>query len=182
MPWSAPFFCSTGRAPTRPSAHHWNWYLSSSASVAASLGVVGSPMMRTSGSSTCHCVGELTVGSAWRRGGGSLASLQPHAFGLPLCDRFGGGGLLYPAAAGHEFQPGAVGVLQAVLDEGNGELRHVNADPVAAEFLGGVNGRAAAAERVQHHVAGIAAGLDDPLQQRHRLLRRVAETFLGLRS
>ena len=74
---------------------------------------------------------------------------------------------------------GAVGVLQAVLDERNGQLRHVNADPVAAEFLGGVNRRAAAAERVQHHVAGIAAGLDDPLQQRHGLLRRVAETFGG---
>ena len=78
----------------------------------------------------------------------------------------------------HEFQAGAVGVLQAVLDEGNGELRHVNADPVATEFLGGVNRRAAAAERIQHHVAGIAAGLDDPLQQRHGLLRRVAETFV----
>jgi len=37
----------------------------------------------------------------------------------------------------------------------------------AAEFLGGVNRRAAAAERVEHQVAGIAAGLDDPLQQRH---------------
>jgi len=24
IPLSAPFFCSTGRAPTRPSAHHWN--------------------------------------------------------------------------------------------------------------------------------------------------------------
>jgi hypothetical protein len=24
MPLSAPFFSSTGRAPTRPSAHHWN--------------------------------------------------------------------------------------------------------------------------------------------------------------
>jgi hypothetical protein len=50
--------------------------------------------------------------------------------------------------------------LQAVLDEGNGELGHVYANPVAAKFLGGVNGRAAAAERVEHHVAGIAAGLD----------------------
>jgi hypothetical protein len=41
--------------------------------------------------------------------------------------------------------------LQAVLDEGNGESGHVNADPVAAEFLGGVNGRAAAAERVEDY-------------------------------
>jgi hypothetical protein len=39
--------------------------------------------------------------------------------------------------------------LQAVFDERNGKLRHINADPVAAEFLGGVNRRAAAAERVE---------------------------------
>ena len=57
---------------------------------------------------------------------------------------------LTSAATGGEFHPAAVGVLQAVLDERNGELSNINADPVAAEFLGGVNRRAAAAERVQH--------------------------------
>ena len=89
---------------------------------------------------------------------------------------------LTSAATRNEFHPAAVGVLQAVLDEGNGQVRHINADPVAAEFLGGVNRRAAAAERVEHHVAGIAAGLDDPLQQRHRLLRRssrIAQPFMA---
>ncbi len=39
----APFFCSVGRAPTRPSAHHWNWYGSSRASSWASLSATGSP-------------------------------------------------------------------------------------------------------------------------------------------
>ena len=39
---------------------------------------------------------------------------------------------------------------QAVLDDGNGELRDINADPIAVELLGGVNRRAAAAERVEH--------------------------------
>jgi hypothetical protein len=50
--------------------------------------------------------------------------------------------------------------LQAVFDERNGELRHVNADPVAAEFLGGVNGGATAAERVENQSAtsGCAGG------------------------
>ena len=77
-------------------------------------------------------------------------------------DRFGGADLLVSLAArqrgptfwlgaAHEFQAAAVGVLQAVLDEGNGQLRHVYADPVAAVLLGGVNGRAAAAERVEGH-------------------------------
>lgn len=45
--------------------------------------------------------------------------------------------LLTSAATRNEFHLDAVGVLQAVLDERNGQLRHVNADPVAAEFLGG---------------------------------------------
>jgi len=37
-------------------------------------------------------------------------------------------------------------------------LRHVNADPIAAEFLGGVNRRAAAAERVEHRIAFLFLG------------------------
>lgn len=45
--------------------------------------------------------------------------------------------------------------MPAVLDEANGQLRHVNADPVAAESLGGVNRRVTAASQVEHHVAGL---------------------------
>jgi hypothetical protein len=65
----------------------------------------------------------------------------------------------------HELHPAAVGVEEAVLDEGNGQGDEVDADPPAAQLLGGVNRRAAAAEGIQDDVAGIAAGLDDPLQQ-----------------
>ena len=80
--------------------------------------------------------------------------------------------------AAQEFQAAAVSVLQAVLDEGNGQLRHVNADPVAAILLRCVNGCAAATERVEHEAARIAARQNDALQQCHGLLRRIAEAFL----
>src|ERR1035437_1820807 len=83
--------------------------------------------------------------------------------------------------AAHKFQAAAVSVLQAVFDEGNRELRHVNADPVPAILLRCVNRRAAAAEGVEHEVARIAARQNDALQQRHGLLRRVAEAFRCLR-
>ena len=55
----------------------------------------------------------------------------------------------------------------------------VDADPAAAQLLGGGDGRAAAAERVEHHVAGVAAGLDDALQQGEGFLGGVAEPFSG---
>src|ERR1035437_8320661 len=92
--------------------------------------------------------------------------------------------LLTSAATGfraaHKFQAAAVSVLQAVFDEGNRELRHVNADPVPAILLRCVNRRAAAAEGVEQEVARIAARQNNALQQRDGLLRRVAETFFGL--
>ena len=55
----------------------------------------------------------------------------------------------------------------------------VYADPGAAQLLRGGDGGAAAAEGVQHHVAGVAAGLDDALQQGHRLLRGVAQRLIA---
>ena len=74
------------------------------------------------------------------------------------------------------------GVFEAVFDVRDGEMRHVNAEPRAAQFLRGVNRRAAAAERVKHDVAFVAAGLNDALQERERLLCRVAETLLIMRT
>jgi len=44
MPLSAPFFCSAGRAPTSPSAHHWNCQGSVAARVCASGTETGSPL------------------------------------------------------------------------------------------------------------------------------------------
>ena len=54
-------------------------------------------------------------------------------------------------------------------------MGHVDADPLAAQFLGGVNRRAAAAEGVKHHVALVGRGGDDSFQQRQRLLRGVTQ-------
>jgi len=51
---------------------------------------------------------------------------------------------------------------------------------VPAELLRGGDGRAAPAEGVEHHVAGIAAGRDDALQKSHGLLCWVAEAFGGM--
>ena len=71
--------------------------------------------------------------------------------------------------------------VQAVLHQGNCQIGDVNSDPFPAESLGHRDGRAAATERVEHHVALVAARLDDALQQGFRLLRGVAKTFGGLR-
>ena len=48
-------------------------------------------------------------------------------------------------------------------------------------FCAACDGGAAAAERVEHHVAGVAAGGDDALEQGEGLLGGVAEAFVGLR-
>ena len=63
------------------------------------------------------------------------------------------------------LQAGLEGVLEPFFDERNGEVRDVDADPLAVELLRGVNGRAATAERVEHHVAFVAAGGNDAFQQ-----------------
>ena len=48
-------------------------------------------------------------------------------------------------------------VLQSLLDQVNRDERDVDADPLPADALGSVDGSAAAAERVEYHVAGVAA-------------------------
>ena len=71
-------------------------------------------------------------------------------------------------------------VLQPVLHQGDGEVGDVDADPAPAQLLRGRDGGAAAAERVEHDVAGVAAGREDALQEREWLLRGVAEALGGL--
>jgi len=51
---------------------------------------------------------------------------------------------------------GAELVAQALLDQGDGQVGDVNADPAAAQLLRRGDGGAAAAEGVQHHVALLA--------------------------
>ena len=67
-------------------------------------------------------------------------------------------------------------VLQPLIpNEVNRERRNVDPRPPAPEPASGIDGRSAPAERVEHEVALVAAGGDDALEQRARLLRRVAE-------
>ena len=73
------------------------------------------------------------------------------------------------------------GVVEAFLDQTDGEVGDVDADPTPAKFLGGVHRGAATAERVEDEIVGVAAGRDDPFEQGDGLLRRVAEAFSGLR-
>ena len=68
----------------------------------------------------------------------------------------------------------------AVFLQRDRQMGHVDADPAALQLVRGGDGRAAAAERVEHKVAGVAAGLDDALQEGEGLLGGVAETFLRL--
>jgi len=74
------------------------------------------------------------------------------------------------------------GVLKALLDQADGQVGDVDPYPLAAQLMGGVNRRPATAEGVKHHVAGVAAGLDDTFQQGKGFLCRIAKTFGGLGS
>ncbi len=73
-------------------------------------------------------------------------------------------------AGADELQVVAVGVKQPLFDERDSELGDIDADPLATEFLQGVNRCTAAAEWVEHHVAGIAAGLVEECPAIHALL------------
>jgi hypothetical protein len=71
------------------------------------------------------------------------------------------------------------GIAQAFFDQPDGQMGDVDADPLAAQLLGGVDGGAAAAERVEHHVAGVGRGGEDAFEQGDGFLGGVAEAFLG---
>ncbi len=71
------------------------------------------------------------------------------------------------------------GVAQALLDQRDGKVRDVDADPSAPEFLSRVNGGAAATEGVKHHVAFIGGGGDNALKQREGLFGRIPEALVS---
>jgi len=79
----------------------------------------------------------------------------------------------------NEFQE-AVGVLQVVYNERNGQLSYVYADQSRPCF----SAASIVVPQPQNGSSttppGMDAGLDDPLQQRHRLLRRVADAFAAV--
>ena len=91
----------------------------------------------------------------------------------------GGAGRVFGVAEdGIGTQVLAEGVAQAVADEGDGDVRDVDPDPVAVEPFGRGNRGAAAAERVEDDIALGAAGVDDAFEQGFGLLGGVAEAFL----
>ena len=72
------------------------------------------------------------------------------------------------------------GVFQAVFLQGDRQVGDVDADPAPPELLGGGDGGAAAAEGIQHPVAGVGGGLHDALEQGEGFLGGVAEALSGL--
>lgn len=71
----------------------------------------------------------------------------------------------------------AESVAEAALDEADGEVGDVDADPFAIEALCNCNGCAAAAEWVENGVAFVAAGFDDAFQKRLGFLCWISETL-----
>ena len=68
-------------------------------------------------------------------------------------------------------------VGQALAHQADGQVGDVDPDPLAAQLLGGGNGSPAAAEGVEHHVAGVGAGLDDAFQEGEGLLGRISKAL-----
>src|SRR5690606_9418279 len=80
--------------------------------------------------------------------------------------KLGGAGQVFRLADDQVVAAGLqpVGILQPVLLQGDRQVGDVDAYPVAAELLRGGDGRAAAAEGVEHDVTWVAAGRDDAFQ------------------
>ena len=72
---------------------------------------------------------------------------------------------------------GAEGVGEADLDEVDGEVCDVDADPAAVEFLGGGDGGAAAAEGVHDNIARVRGRFDDAFEKGFGFLRGIAQAL-----
>ena len=70
---------------------------------------------------------------------------------------------------------------KAALNERNRIMCYVDSDPLALKYFRSFDGRAAAAEWIKHNVALIGGCADDPVQERERLLRRIADALFSSR-
>jgi len=61
------------------------------------------------------------------------------------------------------------------------QVGDINADPLPAKFLRRSDARAAAAERIQHHVTRVGRGIDDALEQGKRFLGGITKTLCSHR-
>jgi hypothetical protein len=68
-------------------------------------------------------------------------------------------------------------VVKPLLDESDGKMRDVDADPSAVEALGNLHGGAAAAEGIENNVTLVGAGFDDAIKQGLWLLSWIAEAL-----
>ena len=73
------------------------------------------------------------------------------------------------------------GILEPLFNQRYGKVRDVDAYPLPAQFLRRMSCRSAAAEGVKHKITLAARCIDNALQQRKRLLRRIAQPLLRLR-
>ena len=71
----------------------------------------------------------------------------------------------------------AHGLLEAHVDQLDGFRGYVDADPLAAQLVGGDACRGAAAEGVENDVALVAAGLDDAFEEGQGFLSGEANVF-----
>jgi hypothetical protein len=78
------------------------------------------------------------------------------------------------------FDFGAVAIGEALLDEADGEVGDINANPAAIKALGGLDGGAATTEGIKDEVSLVGAGFEDAFEEGFGLLGGVAEAFLGL--
>src|SRR5487761_76915 len=74
---------------------------------------------------------------------------------------------------------GAVRIYETMLDEADGEIRDVDADPAAAKLLRRGHRGAATAEGVEDDITNVGSGAEDPLKERDRLLGRITQILLG---
>lgn len=67
-------------------------------------------------------------------------------------------------AVGGELD-GRKGIAQALFDQADGKVGDVDADPLPPEFFRRMDGGAATAERVKHHIAGVGGGIEDAFKE-----------------
>jgi hypothetical protein len=72
-------------------------------------------------------------------------------------------------------------VFHTTPDQVDRQVRDVDPDPVPVELLRRMHRRPAPAERIEDDIAGLTRRFHNAFEKVERLLRRIAQTFFGLR-
>ncbi len=86
---------------------------------------------------------------------------------LALRGKVAGGVDVLRDAVGGELD-GGKGIAQALFDQADGKVGDVDANPLPTELFRRMDGGAAVAERVEHHIAGVRRGVEDALKEGDR--------------